>query len=207
MTTVAQMQRVAVIGCGGSGKTTLANELAARLGVPVIHIDSHYWQFRDGQRVESTPEEWATCHRELIARPAWVMDGMKLGLLRERLVRADTVVYLDPPTRSCLLGIFRRRVRYRGQLRPDLGVYDRINREFLSWVWSFRRRQRPGLLEVLTDFDGRVVVIRRRGDVRRFLDSVGIEPRVVGSTTEPYSDEADAGPLPGGNELVHRRGR
>lgn len=135
---------MAVIGCGGSGKTTLANELAARLALPVIHIDSHYWQQRGGPRVESTPEEWIACHRELIARPVWVTDGMKLGVLAERLVRADTVIYLDLPTHTCLTGILRRRIRHRGRLRPDLGIYDHISWEFLRWVCSFRRRHRPG---------------------------------------------------------------
>lgn len=168
------MQRVAVIGCGGSGKTTLANALAARLGSPVIHIDSHYWRDWDGRRVESTPEQWAARHRELIAQPRWVMDGMKLGVLPERLARADTVIYLDLPTRSCLSGILRRRIRYRGRLRPDLGVYDRISWEFLRWVWAFRRRHRHVLLGKLDDFEGQVFVIRRRREFQRFLDSISL---------------------------------
>jgi adenylate kinase family enzyme len=161
-----------VVGCGGSGKTTLANEMAARLGIPVIHIDSHYWRLCDGARVESTPKQWAVCHRELIARESWVMDGMKLGVLPERLARADTVIFLDVPTGSCLAGILRRRIRYRGRPRPDLGVYGRINWSFLCWVWYFRRRQRPRVLQALAAFDRRVVVIRRRRDVSRFLDSL-----------------------------------
>ena len=166
------MQRVAGIGCGGSGKTTLANELAARLAVPVIHIDSHYWQVRDGQRVESTPEEWVLRHRELVAPGFWVIDGMKLGVLPERLERADTVIYLDMWTRTCLAGVLRRRIRYRGHLRADLGVYDRVSWEFLRWVWSFRRRQRPMLLDMLNRFKGETFVLDSRRDVRRFLDSM-----------------------------------
>jgi len=93
--TVVWMRRVAVIGCGRSGKTTLANQLAARLGLPVVHIDSHYWRMIGGERVESTPQQWRERHRDLIAADEWVIDGMKLGVLAERLARADTVIHLD----------------------------------------------------------------------------------------------------------------
>jgi adenylate kinase family enzyme len=177
------MRRVAVIGCGGCGKTILANELARRLDVPVVHIDSHYWQVIDGERVEWTPEQWAACHRRLVALNEWVMDGMKLGVLDERLARADTVIYLDLSTAACLSGIFRRRMRYRGKLRPDLGVYDRITPEFLRWVWSFRRRHRPLLLAKLARFEGNTILLRRRRDVRRFLYTI----TPVDMTTMPRS--------------------
>jgi adenylate kinase family enzyme len=169
--TVAQMRRVAVVGCGGAGKTTLANELADRLGIPVIHIDSHYWQMVDGERVESTPEEWEARHRELIAQDDWVIDGMKFGVLDERLTRADTVVYLDPSRAVCLGAIVQRRLRHRGQDRPELGVYVHINYEFLRWVWMFRRRQRPMLLSKLARFEGEVVILHRRREVRRYLEA------------------------------------
>lgn len=183
------MQRIAVIGCGGSGKTTLSHELGELLALPVVHIDSHYWRLVNGLRVESTPEEWAACHRELVATERWVMDGMKLGVLAERLRRADTAVFLDLPTHTCLIGIARRRIRYRGQLRPDLGVYDRISLEFVRWIRSFRRRQRPRILGLLRTFDGKVVLLRNRRDVRTFLATVGQSPtpRETRCATKPDS--------------------
>jgi hypothetical protein len=65
----------------------------------------------------------------------------------------------------------RRRLRHRGATRPDLGVYDRINWPFLRWVWSFRRRRRPVILDRLDAFPGEVVVLRDRRDVTRYLGS------------------------------------
>ena len=164
------MRRVAVIGCGGAGKTTLANELARRLALPVVHIDSHYWTLIDEERVESSPDQWVACHRDLIAEDSWVMDGMKFGVLDERLTRADAVIYLDLSTFACLIGVVRRRIRYRGRGRPEIGVYDRITWEFVRWVCSFRRRQRPELLARLAAFDGQTFVLRSRRDTQRFLD-------------------------------------
>jgi adenylate kinase family enzyme len=165
------VRRVAVIGCGGAGKTTLANELAGRLGIPVVHIDSHYWQMVDGRRVESTPEQWADCHRRLIAEDQWVIDGMKFGVLDERLARADTVVYLDRSTVACLAGILRRCLLYRGQDCPDRGVYVRVNFAFVRWVCIFRRHHRPTLLAKLATFDGETVILRRRSEIRRYLEA------------------------------------
>ncbi|MFZ0043665.1 MAG: hypothetical protein WAK93_20315 [Solirubrobacteraceae bacterium] len=72
-----------------------------------------------------------------------------------------------------------RRVRYGGQLRPDLGVYDRISWDFLRWVWSFRRRHRPALLERLDSFDGARIVLRRRRDVRRFLCTIAADDQIA----------------------------
>ena len=35
------IRRVAVLGCGGAGKTVLARRLGEALGLPVIHADLH----------------------------------------------------------------------------------------------------------------------------------------------------------------------
>ncbi|MFC4588195.1 P-loop NTPase family protein [Sphaerisporangium corydalis] len=37
------MRRVAVIGCGGSGKSTVGRRLGAILDVPVTHLDGVYY--------------------------------------------------------------------------------------------------------------------------------------------------------------------
>ena len=44
-----------VVGPGGAGKSTFARRLGERTGLPVIHLDEHYW--RPGW--EPTPDdEW-----------------------------------------------------------------------------------------------------------------------------------------------------
>ncbi len=176
------MRRVAVIGCGGAGKTTFANELGQRLGLPVLHIDSFYWRDRDGTgQAELTPEQWSRTHEEMIDREQWVIDGMKLGVLQARLAAADTVIFLDVPRRTCLWGVLRRRLRYRGQMRPDIGVYDRISAEFIRWIWSFGETARPRITDALDECSCDVVVLRNRVQVRAFLASLAPQQPAPGT--------------------------
>lgn len=179
-----------MIGCGGAGKTTLSRELGELLDLPVIHIDGHYWREVAGERIESSAEEWASCHADLVGGQRWVIDGMKLGVLPDRLRRADTVIYLDLSTLACLSGIARRRFRFRGQVRPELGIYDRITWQFLRWVLSFRRRQRPAILKLLATYGGTILVVRRRGEVSQVLAALATRSGAVSDSGRPSRQAA-----------------
>jgi len=165
------MRRIAVVGCSGAGKTRLAKELGRRLSLPVIHLDARYW--RPGW-VETPDDEWDALQPRLFAGDAWVADGNFHRFLHHRAARADTIVFLDFARRTCLRGVLGRLVRQWGQVRGDMapGCPERLDLAFLRWVWSFRRRVRPRLLEMLAAFEargGRLVTLRSRREVDAWL--------------------------------------
>jgi adenylate kinase family enzyme len=164
------VRRVLVIGSGGAGKSTFAAALGARLRLPVVHLDAHYWH----PGWVATPEaEWRDRVDRLTAGEAWVMDGNYGGTLDQRLAACDAVVFLDLPRRLCLARVLRRWARYAGRSRPDMapGCPERLRWEFLRWIWDYPRSRRPAILRRLAALppDRRVVVLRSPAAVADFL--------------------------------------
>jgi adenylate kinase family enzyme len=90
--------RVLVTGLAGSGKSTFSRALAAKTGLPLIHLDLYFW--RPGW-VAPPESEWRERQRRLLAGDAWIADGNYHETLDLRLERADTVVVLDTPWPVC----------------------------------------------------------------------------------------------------------
>jgi adenylate kinase family enzyme len=102
------MRRVSVVGSSGSGKTTFAADLAARLGVPHIELDAIHWG-PDWTGLDL--ETFSARVREATAADGWVCDGSYSAVRPIVLERADTVVWLDLPLRTCLARMLPRTVR------------------------------------------------------------------------------------------------
>ena len=148
-----------VIGSGGAGKSVFALRLAERTGLPVIHLDREYW----GPGWQPMPEdEWIARIRELTAGQRWIMDGNFGGTIQIRMAAADTVVFLDLPRLVCIWNVIKRRVRYHGAARPDMtpGNREKLDLEFLRWIWGYPRTRRPGILAQLEALPPSVLVVR-----------------------------------------------
>jgi adenylate kinase family enzyme len=164
------VDRIAIMGCGGSGKSRLARSLGSMLGITPVHLDGLYY---DTNWKPLDREKFADLQRVLVTGSRWIIDGNYASSLPIRLQRADTVIFLDLPWWVCLWGILQRRLRHGGGQHQAIGVYDRVNWDFVRYAISYRRKMAPRVRSLIADHAGgaQVVILRSRRAARRYLDT------------------------------------
>lgn len=169
-----------MIGSSGSGKTTMARELARRLGLPHFELDA---LFHGPNWAQADRETFHARIRERIAGDRWVTDGNYVSHGAAPLVwtRADTIVWLDLSRARIMTQLIPRTLR-RLVTREELwnGNRERLQNLFetrpeenvILWSWTRFDSIRARYAQMLQDgtWAGRQVFrLRSRAEVSAFL--------------------------------------
>jgi adenylate kinase family enzyme len=166
------MERIMIIGCGGSGKTTLARILAEKTGLPLYHLDKIYWTKNWEHRTEA---EFDEIYFPLLEKHQWILDGNFNRTISQRLERCDTVIYLDYNRFACLWGWLKRVITNWGRSRTDMGegCKEWFDPEFAMWIWNFNKNHRKRYYQMLQDSAGKkIIILKNRREMRKFLKQI-----------------------------------
>ncbi|MBA3524374.1 MAG: adenylate kinase, partial [Geodermatophilaceae bacterium] len=170
-----------VVGDAGSGKTTFARVLAARLDVPHIEIDAIFHQ---PGWTRLPDEQFVARVTAATAGDAWVVDGNYSRVRDIVWGRADTVVVLDLPRRRVMAQLLARTLSRaatrrelwngnREQWRNLVGRDPEHNILLLSWTRYPVNRQRWRAAAVDPRWSHLTWLrARSRREVRDLLDAV-----------------------------------
>jgi len=102
------MKRIVIIGVTGAGKTTLAFNIAARLGVPYTDMDELYW--RPGWK-SAPKEEFLEAVKKATEGDSWVITGNYKDARDILWSRADTLIWLDYSFATALYRLGKRTIK------------------------------------------------------------------------------------------------
>jgi len=147
------MERIAVVGTTGSGKTTLARQISQCLNISHVELDALHW---NPNWSESSADVFCSRVTQTLSGDRWVVDGNYSEVRHLIWSRADTLIWLDLPF-TITFGRLLRRTIQRVVTQEELWSG---NRETLTkalsqdsiLLWLFRtfhkrRREYPLLLK------------------------------------------------------------
>lgn len=174
------MKKVMVIGCPGSGKSTLSRALHEITGLPLTHLDLLYW---NADRTTADKAVFRERLQAVLRESEWILDGNYGSTMELRLQACDTVIFLDYPLDVCLSGIRDRK----GKPRTDMPWFEAAEEEedpeFIGFIKDYASESRPKVLELLERYPGKtVLILKSRAEADRFL---------AGLKKETYTSAAD----------------
>lgn len=160
------MQKIMVIGCPGSGKSTFSRALHEITGLPLYHLDMLNW---NADRTTVEKEVFRNRLAEVIVKDNWIMDGNYGSTMELRMQACDTVFFLDYPLEVCMNGITERR----GKERPDMPWIesaDEVDEEFIEFVKNYNSESRPEVMTLLERYaDKNIIIFKSRNESEAFL--------------------------------------
>ncbi|WP_315969824.1 P-loop NTPase family protein [Bacillus testis] len=154
---------------------SLPSALGAILQLPVYHLDAYFW--KPGW-IQAEEEEFRLAQEELAREEKWIIDGNYSSSLPTRMERADTIIYLELPLRTCLYRVLKRRVANHGKTRMDMaeGCPDKMDVAFIHFMISTYKARKAAMHKRLKEASTtkEVVILKSKGEVDGYLRTLKI---------------------------------
>jgi len=176
-----RLARVNVVGTSGSGKSTIAKQLAAILNCPHIELDKLYWEANWSHAADNVFFDRIA---NALHTPRWVLDGNYDRSLSIKWREVTTVIWLDYSFARTFGQSLRRavsRMITRQELWPGTGNRESFRLTFLSkesvllWMIRTHGKMRRRYLAVMNDakYAGiHFVRLRNPRETKTFLASI-----------------------------------
>ena len=147
------MNKIIIIGCPGSGKSTFARKLHTITDIPLHYLDMMCW---NSNKTKIEKSIFIDRLQTVMNQDTWIIDGNYASTMELRMAACDTVIFLDLSPEICLDGVRQRRGKQRSDI-PWTELED--DPEFMDFIRRFEGEQRPFIMRLLEKHEAKNVIV------------------------------------------------
>ena len=157
--------KIIVLGCSGSGKSTFSRKLHEKTNLPLIHLDNIWWK---PDRTHISRDEFDHKLVEILKSDKWIVDGDYSRTYEVRFIHCDTVIFLDYSFDVCMNGIMDRV----GKERADIPWTEKkLDPELVKLVEDYAGENRPVIISLLEKYSNKnQFVFRTRAEADEWIE-------------------------------------
>ncbi|MGE7672920.1 AAA family ATPase [Lysinibacillus sp. NPDC094403] len=160
-------QKIHIIGSVGSGKTTLAKELSAKLNIPYYELDNVVWNRQSSGDIRRTEQQKVDYLNNIILTNAWIIEGVhNEDWVSQSFSNADLIIFLDT---NYFIRIYRIIKRFTLQklglemsnYKPTFSIFIKM----FKWNRHFEEIGKPNFYSKFGMYSDKILVISNKREI------------------------------------------
>ena len=158
--------KIRIIGCSGTGKTTLARQLSKEFDIPQHDLDDLQWDNTAGGYGQKTPVEKRDAMLcDILLENDWIIEGVYYSWCEDTFRQADRIYVLDVPPHIYKKRIVRRFLRRKLGLEPGKKETLSSLRALLRWTDTFQQKNMPEIDRLIASCSAEVIRLSDTGEM------------------------------------------
>lgn len=149
--------KIHIIGGPGSGKTTLAKQLAAEYGIPHCDLDELQWLNTGSYGVKRGADERDALLQKILQQDDWIIEGVYYAWCGQCFAEADRIYLLSVPRRTYRSRIIRRFIKRKLHIEKGRKETLKSLSALLRWADKYQRENLPAIREILSAYPDKVI--------------------------------------------------
>ncbi len=163
------LNKILIVGDGGRGKSTLAEKISKKLGIPFYSTDDFYYEIKFS-KVRDRPES-VELIKEVFKNDKWIVEGTTERLIKHGLDSADLIIHLRHKNVLIQWAIFFKRYLAR-ENETFKGLLGLMKHALYKKYKLGYRKEKPTPTETVEPHKHKVVTLSSFKEIDNFFDSV-----------------------------------
>ncbi|TGA96669.1 AAA family ATPase [Sporolactobacillus shoreae] len=166
-------KKIHIIGCVGSGKTTLARNLSHQFHIPFYELDNVVWMRNESGDIKRPNEERDKLLGTIIRSDAWIIEGAHFhNWVFQSFDHADLIIFLDTNDSKRKFRIIKRFVRQKlGFEKANYKPTFKIFKDMFKWNTNFENQIKPELINTLSQqYKDKLITLRDNIEIHKYFN-------------------------------------